>query len=85
MSRKKTTNLLIPIFKPLMRCTKILSPLNENDNNSNLRKITFQNFQKLVNMGLGIDILIHQFLSNLQLFICFIMYNMKININVKKT
>jgi hypothetical protein len=56
MSRKKTTNLSIPIFKPSMRCTKILSPLNENDNNSNLRKITFQNFQKLVNMGLGINI-----------------------------
>jgi len=85
MSRKKTTNLLIPIFKPSMRCTKILSPLNENDNNSNLHKITFQNFQKLVNMGLGIDISIHQILSNLQLFIFFIMYNMKININVKKT
>jgi hypothetical protein len=85
MSRKKTTNLSIPIFKPSMRCTKILLLLNENDNNSNLRKITFQNFQNLVNMGLGVNISFNQFLSNLQLLICFIMYNMKTNINVLKT
>jgi hypothetical protein len=67
-----------------MRCTNILLPLNENDNNSNICKIKFQNFQKLVNMGLGVDISLDQFLSNLQLFICFIMYNMKTNINVLK-
>ncbi len=30
-----------------MRCMKILSPLNEEDNNSNLREIAFQIFKKL--------------------------------------
>ncbi len=34
--------------KPPMRCTKILSPLNEKDNNSNLCEITFQNFKNLL-------------------------------------
>ncbi len=38
-----------------MRCIKILSPLNEKDNNSNLREITFQNFRKLVEIKLGLE------------------------------
>jgi hypothetical protein len=56
-----TTNLLIPISKTIGEIYKILSPLNENDNNSNLCKITFQIFKKIVNMGLGVDISFDQF------------------------
>jgi hypothetical protein len=44
-----------------MKCIKILSPLNEKDINSNLHEI----FQKLVDMGLGLEISFHQFLLNL--------------------
>jgi hypothetical protein len=36
--------------------TKILSPLNEHNNNPNLHQITFQIFKKIVDMGLGIEI-----------------------------
>jgi hypothetical protein len=39
-----------------MKCTKILSPLNEKDNNSNLCEVTFQNLKKLVDMKLGLEI-----------------------------
>jgi len=41
MLKKTTTNLLIPISKTTMKCTKILSRLNENDNNSSFRQIAF--------------------------------------------
>jgi hypothetical protein len=50
-----------------MKCVKILSLLNEKDINSNLHEISFQNFKKLVDMGLGLDISFHQFLLNLLL------------------
>jgi hypothetical protein len=64
MWRKKTTNfsISIPISKTTSEIYKILSPFNENDNNYNLCKITFQIFQKLVNTGLGVDISFNQFL-----------------------
>jgi hypothetical protein len=48
-----------------MRCTKILSPLNEKDNNSNIHEITFQNFKNLVDMRLGLEFSFDQFLSYL--------------------
>jgi hypothetical protein len=38
-----------------MRCTKILSPLNEHDNNPNIHEIAFQIFKKLVDMGLDVN------------------------------
>ncbi len=50
-----------------MKCIKKLSFLNEKDINSNLHEISFQNFQKLVDMGLGLEISFHQFLLNLLL------------------
>jgi hypothetical protein len=50
-----------------MRCTKILSPLIERDNNSNLREIAFQNLKKLVYMKLGVEISFKQFLSDFHL------------------
>ncbi len=61
--KKKQPICQFRISKTTSEIYKILSPLNENDNNSNLPKITFQNFQKLVNMGLGVDISFDQFLS----------------------
>jgi hypothetical protein len=63
MWKKTRTIFLIPISKTISEIYKILSPLNENDNDFNLCKITFQNLQKLVNMGLGVDISLDQFLS----------------------
>jgi len=36
--------------------TKILSPLNEHNNNPNLHQITFQNFKQIVDMGIGLKI-----------------------------
>jgi len=53
--------------KSQMKCIQILSPLIKNDINSNLHEICFQNFQKLVDMGLGLEISFHQFLLNLLL------------------
>jgi hypothetical protein len=50
-----------------MKCVKILSPFNEKDLNSNICEISFQNFQKFVDMGLGLEISFHQFLLNLLL------------------
>jgi hypothetical protein len=50
-----------------MKCTKILSPSNEKDNNSNLCETTFQIFQKLVDMRLGVEISFHQILLDLHL------------------
>jgi hypothetical protein len=43
------------------------SPLNEKDNNSNIREIAFQIFKKLVDMKLGLEISFDQFLSDLHL------------------
>jgi hypothetical protein len=42
-----------------MKCIKILSFLNEKDINSNIREISFQNFQKLIDMGLSQKISFH--------------------------
>jgi hypothetical protein len=50
-----------------MRCTNILSPLNEKDNNSNICEIAFQNFKKPIDMKLGVKFSFDQFLSNLHL------------------
>jgi hypothetical protein len=47
MLKKKTPICRFQYPKPPMRCMKILSPLNEEDNNSNLREIAFQIFKKL--------------------------------------
>ncbi len=41
--------------------------LNEKNNNSNLHKIAFQNFKKLVDMILGLEISFDQFLLDLHL------------------
>jgi hypothetical protein len=46
--------------------TKILSLLNEHNNNPNLHQIAFQIFKKLV-MGLGLEISFDQFFLELQL------------------
>jgi hypothetical protein len=68
MSRKKKkTNLLIPISKTTNEMYKNIIPLNEKDNNSNLHEIAFQNFQKLVDMRLGLKISFHQILLDLHL------------------
>jgi hypothetical protein len=40
-----------------MKCTKRLLLLDEKDINLNLHEITFQIFRKLVEMGLGLEIL----------------------------
>jgi hypothetical protein len=45
--------------------TKILSPLNEHNNNPNLHQMTLKNFKKLV-MGLGLEISFDKFLLDLQ-------------------
>jgi len=39
-----------------MKCTKILSPLNKKDNNSNFHEMNYQIFKKLVDMKLGQEI-----------------------------
>jgi len=47
--------------------TKILSPLNEHNNNPNLHQITFQNFKQIVDMGIGLKISFDLFFLELQL------------------
>jgi hypothetical protein len=42
--------------KPLMRCIKMLLPLNENEHTLNLSQIAIQIFEKLVYMGFGNEI-----------------------------
>jgi hypothetical protein len=37
-----------------MKCTKILSPLNEKDNNSTICELAFQTFKNLIDMRLGL-------------------------------
>jgi hypothetical protein len=50
-----------------MKCRKILSALNEKDNNSTLCEIGFQIFKNLIDMRLGLSFLFDWFLSNLHL------------------
>jgi hypothetical protein len=47
--------------------TKILSLLNEHNNNPNFHQITFKFFKKLVDMGLGLEIPFDQLFLELQL------------------
>jgi hypothetical protein len=50
-------NLSIQISKTTMKCPKILSRLNENDNNLSLHEIAFWILKKkLVDMGLCVEI-----------------------------
>ncbi len=70
-----------------MKCTKILTPLNEHDNNPNIHEITFQIFKKLVDMGLDeifISLVFKKFaIKWKELFTCLTMYNIKMDIVFK--
>ncbi len=71
-----------------MRCTKILSPLNEHDNNPNIHEIAFQIFKKLVDMGLDVNFHLTSFFLKFaikwkDLFTCLIMYSIKTDITLK--
>jgi hypothetical protein len=50
-----------------MKFTKLLSPLNERDNNPNLHQIASWILKTFVDMRLIVEISFDQFLSNLQL------------------
>jgi hypothetical protein len=65
--KKKTTNLLIPISKTTNEMYKNIITFKWKDINSNICEITFQNIQKLVDMGLGLEISFHQILLDLHL------------------
>jgi hypothetical protein len=67
LKKKKQPICQLQYPKPPMRCTNILSPLNEKDNNSNICEIAFQIFKKPIDMKLGVKISFDQFLSNLHL------------------
>jgi hypothetical protein len=56
MSKKKQPICRLQYPKPPMKCTEILSLLNEKDNNSNFREITCQDFKKLFDTKLGVKI-----------------------------
>ncbi len=57
MLEKKQLVCWFKYSKPPMKCTKILSALNEKDNNSTLCEITFQIFKNLIDMKLGLNFL----------------------------
>ncbi len=65
--KKQQKNCPFQYPKPPMKFTKILSHLNEHDNNPNLHKISSQIFKKLIDIKFDVNIWFDEFVSNLQL------------------